>query len=226
MDTLSKVCTNRNCQQVNPQPLSHFYERSGYKGIASEPGHYVSECKTCMRERARTTKPVPKTVSSVYNERLAIEYLRQHGIYAAPGKSVYASDVDVVAFGCVWIEVKHSRYEHRSGRKQFAFVATPKQQERGYRAHLVMLICEYSEQHRTYHLFDARDEVLYIKGRVKSGLTYYPDRTVALKHAQNRVVMTRSMMDSAQDNVGLIWRHLKWVIETLKDGGEVLPDAI
>lgn len=222
MDTLSKVCANSNCQQENPQPLTNFYPRSGHRDDASEPGHYVSECIACMKARNTVKRRIPRTMPSVRNEQLAIDYLKRNGIYAAPGKSVYASDVDVVAFGCIWIEVKYARYEHKDGRKQFMFVATPKQQAQGYRAHLVMLICDYGDR-ATYHLFDAKSDVFYKDGHVKSGLTYYPQRVDAGKHGNNRVVMTRGMMDEAQDNINLVWQRMTWVIETLKSGGDVLP---
>lgn len=148
MDTiLSKACAR--CKSV--KSFDEFYLRPAYKNFDNPPtlpGHTVSECKACMKERG--TKRIHPTVPRAKTEQLAIDYLKQRGIWAAPGKSVHAADVDVVAFGCVWIEVKYAKLE----RGFFKFNSTPTQMKRGYRAHIVMVICDYGDE-KTYHLFRA-----------------------------------------------------------------------
>lgn len=203
--TLTKLCANCNELRVySPdKKISQFYVRSGIKN-PTEPGHYISECKSCMAKRNLHRTPIGEEESRVYTENLAIKRLKSAGIWAQTGKSSQAPDVDVTAMGSVWIEVKYSLLDFRRGVKMFKFETTPKQQQRGFLADIVMLICEWSPRVYTYHLFRATDEVFYMKGRVKSAFTFVPGRTVALKHGNNRVVMVQSMMDAAQNNWALV----------------------
>lgn len=206
--TLSKPCAR--CKIV--KPFSEFYIRPAYKKTDDPPalpGQYVSECKDCMRARGKIN--IHPTVPRTKTEQLAIDYLRRNGVFAAPGKSVYAADVDVVAFGCVWIEVKYARLQH----EKFTFTSTPTQMKRGYRAHIVLLICDYGDE-KTYHLFDSDHPVFYKDGHIKSGFTFTPGAMVAKKHGNNRIVMVQPLMDAAHDNVTIIWRCLQTISEHLK----------
>jgi hypothetical protein len=157
-----------------------------------------------MKKRNENKSPLGIEESRVYTENLAIKRLKEASIWAQTGKSSGAPDVDVTAMGSVWIEVKHSYLEWRRGSQMFKFDTTPKQQQRGFLADIVMLICEWDPGRYTYHIFRSDDEVFYMKGRVKTAFTVVPGRTHALKHGNNRVVMTQGMMDSAQNNWGLI----------------------
>lgn len=217
MDTIvSKRCVRCNVEK----PLTDFYIRSGYKfpdNPPTLPGHYNSECKACLLDRSKKVGRLDPYEPRAKTEALAIEYLKRNGIHAIPGKAISAADVDVVAFGCVWIECKYSRLKRNHGGEDFVFNATPAQIRRGYLAHIILLMCDY-EHEVTYHLFDKGDPVFYIDGRVKNGLTYRPGRKVAQKHGNNRVVMVQSMMDSAQDNVALVWQHLRQISEDLRQG--------
>lgn len=193
MDTLTKVC----CGCKLDKPLSEFYIRSGTTD-PTEPGHYVSECKSCMKVRSKNNGTLNPYEPRVLTEQLAIARLLDVGIFALPGKAIAASDVDVVAWGCVWIEVKYARYQFERGVRKFKFNTTPKQQQRGFLADLVMLICDYGDD-LTYHLFEANHPVFYMGDRVKSGFTFTPGALEAKKHGDNRVVMTQPLMDEAQD---------------------------
>lgn len=202
-----KPCTNCKIPQVcsADKDESAYYVRSGITE-PTEVGHFMSECKTCMRIRSseKTDLRLTSEESRVLTENLAIKRLKQEGIWAQTGKASEAPDVDVNAWGCVWIEVKHSRLLIRRGKKEFMFVMTPKQMKRGFLADIILLICEWQPDEYTYHLLRSDDPVFYIDGRVKSGLTYRPGRVKALKHGNNRVVMTSGMMDEAQDYWGLV----------------------
>lgn len=209
MSTVSKSCVRCHTEK----PVSEFYIRSGCK-LPTDPGHYLSECKACMKQRNQSTNPVPPTVPRAPTEILAIEYLRQHKVPALPGKAIHAVDVDVVAWGHVWIEIKFSRLESRGQIEQFTFATTPKQQQRGFLAHLVMLICDYGDK-TTYHLFRANHPVFYIHDRIKSGFTFTPGAMEAKKHGANRVVMTQPLMDEAQDRVALVYEVMKEIEEAL-----------
>ena len=197
--SLSKPCNN--CKV--PKPFSEFYVRSGIDN-PTEPGHYLTECKDCMKGRNKKRAPLSPLVPHTPSEVLAMDYLRSHGVVTYPGKALRFAHVDVVAWGCVGIEVKYARLEQRGPADEFQFVTTKAQQRDGFRGHAVMLICDDGTGTLTHHLFDVRDPVFYIKGRVKTGFTFRPDRTTALKHGNNRVVMLQSMMDAALDNLALI----------------------
>jgi hypothetical protein len=203
-DNNSKTC----CRCGSLKPLSDFYKRSGINS-------YTSECKVCMNERSKTSKRLPATTPRVKSEVIAIDYLRSKGIYAVPGKSVSSSHVDVVAWGCVGIEVKYAKFgKPENG---FQFNASAPQVKRGhYLGEVVMLICDYGDR-MTFHFFQSDDEVFYIDRKIgeenrlgiyerglKYAVSYVLSDTAGSKHGGNRVVMTNEMMASAQDAYELI----------------------
>lgn len=196
-----RICVK--CEIV--KPFTEFYKRRGFTGDL--PGHYTSECKDCMRARSRESRRLPAYEPAVETERLAIERLVAEGIPTAPGKAVALADCDLVAWGCVMIEVKYARLALRRGAYRYHFEVTPVQRSRGFKAHVVMLICD-DDGDLTYHLFKASHEVFYIeragKRRLKSGFTYTPDS--APRQYDDRLVMSDSLMMSAEDNYELIER--------------------
>lgn len=204
---VSKECARCEVRK----PLSEFYIRSGYgtpDNPATIPGHYVSECKQCMKDRSRLRVPFDAKEPLIKGEKLAIEYLAMNNIPALPGKAVSHAWTDIVAFGCIGVEVKHAKLKLKRGVDKFTFMATPQQQKNGFRGAIVMLICEYPDR-LTYHLFRSTEPVFYMGNRVKSGFDFTPGNDIPLKHGNNRVVMTQPMMDKAQDNTQLIWECLK-----------------
>ena len=207
MDTLSKIC--RACKE--PLPLSDFYKRKNSDS-------YVSECKACMKLRSKNQSNTGKDylVPRATTEITAIDYLKSKGIPAVPGKALHHSHVDVVAFGCVEIEVKYASLKFQRSIEKFCFSASPSQQENGFRAQVVMLICDYKNGMMSYHFFDAKHPVFYMKGRMKTGFTFTPGMYEAKKHGSNRLVMVQGMMDEAQDNVALIYEQLKLTSQALK----------
>lgn len=198
---LYKRCKNPNCPHVGLQPVSNFYVRSGIDH-PTEPGHYLSECIDCLKRRSRNGKHLPAGVPRAKTEQLAIDYLRQHKIPALPGKAYAAADVDLLAWGCVRIEVKYStvrRYNH-----YFMFGLTRRQQQRGLLADVVLLICDFGDR-QTYHFFDPNDDIFYFAdGERKGGVTYHPEREEQKKHFETRVSLTKPMMDAARDRLELI----------------------
>lgn len=212
MLTLTKVC--RRCKVI--KPVTEFYVRSGVQNPI-EAGHYNSECKSCLKERSKVTGTVHPTMPRVLSECLAIDALKANGIACLPGKAVHAADVDVVAWGHVKIEVKYAKLEFNRAEDNFSFVTTPKQQQRGFLAHIVMLICDYGDR-LTYHLFDATDEVFYINGHVKSGFIFTPGQMEQLKHQRTRVKLTQPIMDAHENCWNLVWKYVKQISEDLKTG--------
>jgi hypothetical protein len=149
-------------------------------------------------------------------EQFLIDYLNKRGIYSTPGKAVYAADVDVVAWGCVWIEVKHSKLALWGGKEyRFMFKASPMQSKRGFLAQIVVLICDYIDN-QTYHFFDAQHPVFYKDGKVKSGLVFVPGLLKPRKIHQGNTVMTQGMMDAALDSVSLVEDYRLRISESIK----------
>jgi len=198
MSILTKVC--RRCNQE--KPVSEFYTRSGI-ATPTIPGHYLTECKSCLRERSRNgvNNRLSKLVPRAFTETIAVNYFKSHGIPVLPGKAVYAADVDLAVWGHVWIEVKYSCIRPDG---LFHFNTTLKQQQRGFLAHLVLLICKYDDGRQTFHLFRANNPVFAMKGRLKTATTFRPGSLHAIKHGNNRVVMTQTMMDEAENRFELI----------------------
>lgn len=211
MTIVTKICVR--CKQTKGLP--EFYVRSGCQN-PTEPGHYLSECKACIRERGKLTNNIHPLIPRAKTEILALEALKRAGVGAVPGKAVHAADVDVVAWGHVWIEVKYARLEFKRGEEKFTFTSTPKQMQRGYLAQVVMLICDWGDERYTYHLFRADDPVFYMKGRIKAGFDFTPGLMAARKHGNNRVVMIQPMMDAAQDRWELIESTRRHIAEQIR----------
>lgn len=207
--SVTKLCTQ--CDQE--KPLSDFYMRSGYDNY-HDPGHRLSECKACMKARAKRQHRLPPTETSVKGERLALAYLRKHGVYTVPGKAMSFADVDLVAFGCVGVEVKHAVSKPIPNHDiHFLFKTTPRQQKRGFLSHVVLLICEYPDGHQTYHVFPTNFPAFYRDGQIKQGFTWYPGRDRQRKHDDYYIALTDGMMEAARDNIGLIYACM----ETIQD---------
>lgn len=207
---------NKQCVRCkSSKHVSEFYLRSGHS-IGTDTGHYLSECKSCMLERSKTAKRLDASEPRAATEIFAIDYLKSQGIPCLPGKAVSFAHVDVVAFGCVTIEVKYARLESDHGTKKFVFSSTPQQVKRGYLADALLLICEYSPNEKTYHIFSSHHPVFYIHDRVKNGFTFTPGALVAKKHGENRVVMTQPLMDEHQNKTGMLWDLLFAHVDELK----------
>lgn len=204
METISKLC--RRCN--TPLPLSEFYKRPNSNS-------YTSECKTCMKSRSKAQHLTNEDyqVPVVESEKMAIEYLHSNGIPALPGKTIRMSFVDVIAFGCIGVEVKYSPLVDG----KFIFKTTPSQQKHGFRADVVMLICDYGDR-KTFHLFPAKHPVFYMGERLKTGFTFTPGAYEPLKHGENRVVMVQGMMDWAQDDLRQIYTAFRVYRKALKRG--------
>lgn len=220
MNTLSKPCMK--CKAV--KPFSEFYIRSGIK-VPTEPGHYNSECKFCIKERRRKAVPMPRGISRVETENLAIRYLATCGIPALPGKANMMPDTDIVALGVVGIEVKLGTWSHQGRREICSFSTTPKQQQRGFLAHLVMMIVPRDFAF-TFHIMDAAHPAFFKDGHVKSSWGYVEDRYESLKFGSYYTVLTEDVMQEARDNTALVLQKAQEISEALRSGktlAELLP---
>lgn len=210
------------CHQV--KPFTEYYVRPTFGTLdnpAVELGHFVSECKSCMKERAKTDFRLPAWESRVPTEQIAIDYLRSKGIWTTTGKMTHAPDVDLACLGAVWVEAKHSRAKRRGYTQTFTFMMTPSQQQRGFLAHVVMLICEYPDGRLTHHLLPADHPVFYKDDgkTMKSAVTY----TVGKRKASTRGrgykhQITQQNMDEWLDNTSLIWNWMARITSALVAG--------
>jgi hypothetical protein len=188
-------------------PVTAFYKRSSVRLDS-----YTSECKSCMIARSRNIpshlRHLPADVPRAKSEILALDYLRSACIPALPGKAFKLAHVDVVAWGCVWIEVKYSSLR-ADPRPRFQFAATPLQIKRGYLAHVMMLICDYGDK-QTYHLFPSDHEVFYREyadgaRKVKSAVSYIPDVTGSTKRgAPGTITPTDDLMKAHEGKIDFI----------------------
>lgn len=198
MSTVTKNC--RACKQE--KPFGEFYAKSGLSSH-TRPGHFTSECKECMRLRSKRKPYVPKNPNTlVHSEALVINELRRNGIFAVTGKSVNAKHVDVVAWGCVQIEVKYSRLAKNGNRRAFVFDFSPPQRKRGLLALVVVLVCDYGSGRVDYHVFDATDSIFYDSGQLKAKITFEPGRTRSRYHGYEQ--LTQSIMDDHKNMWGII----------------------
>jgi len=201
MDTLTKICAR--CKE--PLALSEFYIRNG------RPHSY---CKACIALTASEHRPISSQIPKDQSEITAIEYLKAKGIPSLPGKALKYSWVDIVAFGCIRIELKSSKlftntYPH------FKWTVSSTQLERGILADLIMLMCRYEDK-TTFHLFKPDCPAFYDNGKRKTGFTYRLGASAPKKYRAGRPIMTETMMDEAHDRLTLIYDELGQYVKQIK----------
>lgn len=197
-----KTC-NR-CKQS--KAFTEFYLRSGRES-GNEPQHFSSECKDCMKERSRITHARPINEAYHAAENIVIRKLRDEGIWAQPGKAIASAYVDVVAWGCVRIEVKYSRKTvTASGAVQYKFDTTARQRQRHMLADVVILVCDTGDESYSFHVFTSSDPIFYRDGQLKVGWTYTPEqyRKKAPTNGAARQSITDAVMLAAQDRFEMI----------------------
>lgn len=157
----TKACTR--CGEE--KPVSEFYPRS----VA--PHLFQSECKACVTERSKG-QIRNKNVSVYPAEDDVIKLLAKSGIHAELGKAINKKHVDVVAWGCVRIEVKSSTEKPDGG---FSFTFNPSQRKNKANIDAVVLVCMYPER-STYHVFRSNHPVLCGQNdEIKGAVDYKPN---------------------------------------------------
>lgn len=190
---MSDLVECRVCKELKPH--SEFYERG-----KDDPRRDFSICKHCKREQSKRQQVIDKKISTVPSENLVIARLSAEGIPVLPGKAFSHQRADIVAYGCILIEVKSSRLH--DGKFQFHFSNV--QRKHGIRGEIVVLVCRHDNAD-TFHIFPANSPMFYNpNGRLKHGLTYTPNRS----NAGRPVIVTDHMMKQAEDNWNLVRNFL------------------
>jgi hypothetical protein len=149
-----------------------------------------------MKARSKRQKPVDRKVSVVPSEGDVITQLLSNGIPALPGKALHQQWADVIAWGCVLIEVKSSALSDR----QFSFGFSHDQRNGKLRGDLIVLVCRYDDKN-TYHVFPSSHPMFYGKtGKLKTGVNWTPQRKPNGKPS----VVTDDMMSAAENKWQMI----------------------
>lgn len=160
----TQVCKNCHVEK----PVSEYYIRKFRKGDAPS-----KTCKKCSLEIKKSKYKDAYSKDDVINsarvdEKQLIAHLATHGIFAVSGASSHFTYVDVVAWGCIPIELKKS-VRRKLG--QFTFTFSTMQQRRGLADGLIVLAFDYST-HIDYHVFRSTDPIFYKNGRLVPMIEY------------------------------------------------------
>lgn len=211
MDIISKICSA--CEET--KPLAEFYLRTGFDDVEN-PKHYYAECKQCRKtitkEKGRKEKSKPGEVG----EKLVIEELRRLGIYAAPGKCSEWKRQDVVIWGCVRVEVKHSRKSEQG----YNFGFENQIRGGGVKSNLIVLVCEEDDQF-SFHVFRSDYPAFYRKNnQLKTSVQYIPDlnRRAYGVHGQT---LTHPVMQEHRDKWELVQEIIQEISVKLSNNEEL-----
>lgn len=185
------IVTQKQCRICNgtfPATPEYFYQHEPAKdGLHGQ-------CKACTKARAKTYEHEPKGRP---NEVLLVNYLLKNGVFADVGARLKAYKfADVVAWGCVKIEMKYS-WSHEEKHK---FQFTPRQLKLNGAGVDVICLATDGTGEIEYHFFDAKDPFFYKGGKLKPSFSYIP----YAHHRKGKEVLLPEVMDKARDNVSVI----------------------
>lgn len=186
-DSIIKQC--RLCNGNFPATTEYFYKHPQMKdGLHNQ-------CKACTKKRAKTYDSKPKGRP---NEILLVNYLFKNGVFADAGArfKIYKL-ADVVAWGCVTIEMKYCWSEI----EKYKFEFTPRQLKLNGAGVDVICLAIDGIGEMEYHFFDAKDPFFYKGGKLKRTVTYQP---YAKWRVEGKEVLTPDVMDKAKDNISVI----------------------
>lgn len=190
----TKTCGNGpNCQHPDGPtlPLTEFY---------GQWGRLARQCKECTKAYQKTRPRYGRKSERITwrdAEREVAEYLQVKGIYAVSGIASEWTWVDVVAWGCVRIEVKTANFNGRS----FQFHIASTKRKNWSKNDLLVLVCK-SKHETTYHVFPKSFAIFRnADGTPKDSISYFPDP--AFRH-HTRPTLTREIMDDHRDRWELV----------------------
>lgn len=182
---MSNLKTCKDCKQEKNK--SEFYEHKNRNYESYHP-----YCKACHQKRNNRYQENGHT--SPEHETNLVNYLRGRRISADNGKYENKTPfVDVVALGCVNIEVKNMiNYRSRS----YIGRITDKQRKIGFTAHVVALLMDDE-----FYFFRPDFPKFYNGGKLKSAICYTRDSRAP--HI-SKVAMSKSDFDMAHNRISLI----------------------
>lgn len=187
-------CNTKTCSVCGVEkPLSDYY-------IWTSNKKYMAQCKKCHQTRSKKYSPLPADRCGNEHQNALIDILRSRGIYASPGKSSEYAYSDVVAWGCVRIEVKFGESLGSSNPSIWKFRFTERQTNGGLVADLIALMCPAgSGKGYTCYLIDPSCPELYRGGRFR------PTFTINLgTHRKNRtdgrLPLSSELLNTHRDN--------------------------
>lgn len=166
LDSTTKQCSK--CGEA--KPLSEFYLRKR-KG-SHTPEQYCKLCHHLMTQKYQSAQiGTNARVTTVKGELQVIDRLKQFGIFAASGKASEYKWTDVVAWGCIPIEVKTATLDKNG---QYVFAFSYNQIEYGTQALFIVLVLNQSDTQSSFHVFPSDHSIFYANGKLKWKLPYTP----------------------------------------------------
>lgn len=202
-----KACNT--CKQI--KSLNEYYRHGKY---------YMGECKECAKARTRSHPRWDRRQSSIESEMSVLSQLNRMGIPALPGKTLSHQYADIIAHGCLQIEVKSSRNYGNDIHSEFQFAFTPKQRRDGIRGDLIVLVCRWIDKY-TYHVFPTLHPAFFLPtGERKTAVGWHKNKHPAGRKSDT--ALTDDLMEMAQDNWALVEQYRQKIVERLK-AGATLP---
>ena len=192
IETITKQCNK--CDRV--LPLAEFHKHPHTKD------RLQAHCRECHVKLYRNQHI--RGVSTIESHNLVIAELGYHGIYSCAGSGSVFRHVDIVAWGCIQIEVKSSTL-NKSGMFHFSFSAS--QFSGGLKAELIVLVC-LRPTVNSFHVFDPQRPLFFRKdGKMKTAISWTPGGA----GKRNRHT-TDSLTDKTMRNSESAW----WMVEKIR----------
>lgn len=210
----SNDSTTRICKKCGGEkPLTDFP-----KSPTCKEGRMWT-CKVCHKHlKANPTFKNDNGRVGWEQEKKVYDLLRSMGIYAQPGINTLWNRADVVAWGCVRIEVKATR---RNDAGSWNWNFSNQNREDRIKGDLVVL-CAVDGESATYHVFKKDAPCFYKEdGTVKRNVVYAPNRTTTRSHWH--ALLTDADMDAARDAWGLVEECRQHISQSLSSGEYVEP---
>lgn len=194
-------------------PLTEFYKQRGARDGLSPV------CKECKKKESAlyTKKRGQKRGKAGHpSEKLVIDRLRSFGVYAVPGKSSEWHWIDVVAWGCVRIEVKAASVNARG---VFTFNMGKKRGKEKDRSDLVVLVMLYDEDPRFFVLESAHPVFYHPDGRPKLGVGHATNGGTP-KNGHG-VVLNAELLSASEDRWELVEERRLEIAREVRERGVV-----
>lgn len=204
-DSTTKQCSK--CGEI--KPLSEFYLRKR-KGDPT-PYTYCKSCKHLMTQRIQlSVKGTNNRLTTVESQLRVIDRLKQFGIFAASGKASEYKWTDVVAWGCIPIEVKTATLDVNG---QYVFSFTHSQVEKGTQSLFIVLVMLPPDAPPSFHVFPSDHPVFYANGKLKWRVPYTPG-------PKSRSYLSNNLMGYYRDAWGQIeTKRLELSQQLIEKGG-------